>query len=489
MRTNILRSFAVAIGLSTCSIGQAQYTSPASAYTSPAPYSSPAKWNNFNVPKNVFLTAADNHAAQQADDVAAELPAPKPQVDATADAPAKMVGSAIGSAEVAADDGSCNSCYSTAAAAPWSGRPQLARYFGGASLLFLTMENKGYRNLINNDATGAVLFTTADVDPSGSTGFEVFGGRYINCNRHALSFGYMLWNPGEQEILSIPGVAGAYRAPFPAFNDISVDPGTGVDTIYNHFDGAAGYRVRRDLRFQGIEANLSSFGIGGAGRVASCNPRSILGSRFGAGIGLGKHSCRGYGGMGGPLTRGACGRLQLVTSHGFRWFQVRDAFELAGNIDGTVGYQANDIYYNVDTRNNLFGYQFGGRLIYVLGCRWNLSVGGKFGLYGNRAEYRQRIGTLGTLAYRNATPTDFILTEDKDTVLSTLGELDLGVGFRLSAAWTIRGGYRLMGVTGLATATDQFAPEYGSSLLPSTYLSANDSIVLHGGYLGAEYNW
>jgi hypothetical protein len=73
-------------------------------------------------------------------------------------------------------------------------------------------------------------------------------------------------------------------------------------------------------------------------------------------------------------------------------------------------------------------------------------------------------------------------------VLSTLGELDLGIGRRINNAWTVRGGYRLIGLTGIATATDHLAREY-SSVVASSYVDANDSILLHGGYVGMEFNW
>ena len=120
-----------------------------------------------------------------------------------------------------------------------------------------------------------------------------------------------------------------------------------------------------------------------------------------------------------------------MTSHGFRWFQINDDFQLAYNTNGTAGYQSDDIYQDVDTENNLFGYQFGSRLSYCINCRWSLNVGGKFGLYGNRAELRHRVGDASAAAYRNGVSADLIDTHDTDTVLATLGELDLGLAYRL----------------------------------------------------------
>lgn len=495
MRTNILRSVALALGLS-CTI--------ASAQTNFDGYSSPAKWNKFNTrTRGTFVaTQIDGQEAIDAAAQAAELPAPvppqlealpEPTPDATLEPMPELMPEAMPQTAMDTPIGS-GSAYSEAACAPLASacRPPLSRCFGGASLLFLTKENSGHRNLIVDDATGTSVLNTSAVNPNGSTGFEVFAGRYLHCNQYGLSVGYMLWNPSQESNLLIPPGVGDYRPAVPAWNNISVDPGTGVASVYSLFDGAAAYRVRRDMQFQGVEVALSCFGMMGARRAAACNPAcgggSILGNRL-RGLGLGRNrNCRGYGRLGGPIIPGCGGRVQITTSHGLRWFQAKDEFQLAANIDGTVGYQANDVYYDIDTENNLYGYQFGGRLSYCLTCRTNLYVGGKFGLYGNNVQYRQRIGTETAVAYRTGTATDVISTSDSDTVFSTLGELDLGLGFRLTNALTFRGGYRLFGLTGVASATDQFANDF-STVAASRYVSANDSFVLHGGYVGLDYNW
>ncbi len=482
MRTNLLRSFAIALGLGVCSTTQAQY----STHSNAGAYQAPAKWNNFNAPisADAFLAAVADDRGQgaigEAVGGAAELPAPIPVADHGLQ---QALPGAIGSEQIpdqspyaAALDGSC--CEPAC-------RPPLARWFGGSNLLFMTLENSGSYNLSALDATGASLMNTSVVDPSATTGFEFYAGRYLHGNRFGLSFGYMLLDPTRQEVLDIAPNAGDYLATVPAWNGISVNPGTGLDTVYNHFDGAAAYRVRRDLRFQGVEVNLSSFGIMGASRVSDCGLACQIGRKFGWGH---RSNCKGYGGAASPIARACTSRVQVVATHGFRWFQVDDEFEFAANINSVGGYQADDLYYNVDTENNLYGYQFGGRLIYALSCRWNLSIGGKFGLYGNDVEYRQRVGTLSTVAYRTGAPADLVDTKDTDTVFSTLGELDLGLGYRISNAWTVRGGYRLMGITGIAAATDQFASNY-SSIAASSAVSADDSILLHGGYAGLEYNW
>ena len=177
-----------------------------------------------------------------------------------------------------------------------------------------------------------------------------------------------------------------------------------------------------------------------------------------------------------------------MTSHGFRWFQFEDAFELAANIDGAAGYQAEDIYYNIDTENNLFGYQFGSRLSYCLTNKLNLGIGGKAGIYGNNVEMRQRIGTQTGSAYITAAGTDDIDNSVSKTALSALGELDLGLGYRLNNAWTVRGGYRMLAACGVATAPGSIVNDF-SSLSESQLVHADDCVLLHGGYVGLEFNW
>jgi hypothetical protein len=49
-------------------------------------------------------------------------------------------------------------------------------------------------------------------------------------------------------------------------------------------------------------------------------------------------------------------------------------------------------------------------------------------------------------------------------------------------------GYRLFGVTGVATSVGQFASDY-NSLAASGSVDADDSILIHGGYIGIDWNW
>jgi hypothetical protein len=473
----------VAFGLSFCAFAHGQTET----------YQAPAKWNHFNVQSSsVFRPASTTllfdadaqQVAEKAEEVAeqaAEAAAKKEQMDELpipAFVPAERPlldenGEPLPPPEpVPSVSSACNA----ACAAPV--RSTIAPWFAGGELLFFNVANNSHgRSLAIGDANGIPYLSTADVRPEANTGFSAHIGRYLNCGRSALDVGYFLFNPSEATVIARPGAAGDWRTPMPAWNNIELDPGTGADSVYMHFDGASAYRARRDMFFQGIEANINHFGLMGARRVGTCGTNGF--GRFGR-MGY-------YGGAGGPLARACGGRFQIQTLQGFRWFQLEDEFELAANIDGIGGYQADDVYYNVETENNLFGYQVGGRSTFCLYNRLNLGIGGKIGIYGNHAEYRQRLGTQTTLAYINGT-TDSISTVDSKDVLAALGELDLGLGYRLSNAWTVRGGYRLLAACGVATAVDNIANDH-SSLAASSYVSADDCVILHGGYVGMEYNF
>ncbi len=276
-------------------------------------------------------------------------------------------------------------------------------------------------------------------------------------------------------------------------------------------------QARRDVDIQGVEINLFSFGLMGAQRAAYSNCgggfggfRGLFSGGAGGYGGYGGGNCGGYnqcqpcgdpcaqacqpcrpsygfGGAGGPLVRPCTGKVQIVTSHGLRWFQFKDSIDFAYDIDGRAGFGLHDLYDNTSTSNDLFGYQFGSRLNYCLASRVNLNVGGKFGLYGNQAEFNHRLGTQENVAQLGAMPGLEIDYHTEETVLSTLGEFDLGLGFRVADGFTVRGGYRVMGVTGLASAAN-YSRDYSSSASASA-LHADTSLLLHGAYLGADFNF
>ena len=538
MRINILRSFAIAAGLSFVS-----FTGVAQAGDS---YKSPAKWNNFTtkaqtlrqvsvfdevedgvaelippggasvdasaiIPQPVMQHDAPSHAtpSQAAPHYHAQphaAPSGHPQPHAAAPshhAPthavqhhphaaqsAPVVSHSAVASQPAAPCSSCGqpSAFAHAASSPWEGSCAPVRrgpvpispYFGGFDLLFWNLTSNNNRILVADDASTGMIYE-GDINPGAALGYRVSGGRYFGCGQWGIEVSYLSFDPDAEMRDAFDG-GGGLRLTLPSLQTVEIDRGGGLDTVYNDFDtNATRIRVRRDLRVQGLEINLASFGLMGARRLGSCAPGSVFGG-----------ACRNgdYGNAIGPLARACGGRSRFTMLQGFRWFQLEDAMRIIGDVDGTGGYSGTDLYIDSETENNLYGYQFGGTWTYCLSQRLLLNLGGKFGLYGNHASFYHSIGTSTIVAntVSQGAGAGDINGEYTDTVLSSLGELDLGLGYRLNCAWTLRGGYRLLGVTNVATAPGQIPTEYVTAASAGA-VRADDSLVLHGAYVGANFNW
>jgi hypothetical protein len=389
-------------------------------------------------------------------------------------------------------------------------RLPMKRWFGSSNLVFYSLNSSDNRYV----ATGLGSYTTAEVDPGSSVGIDLSFGRYLKCGLFGLGATLFVWDPGSDQEVRL-GTSGTIRASMPAYHGISVDAGSGVETVYDIIDGVGAYagasavRIDRDMRLLGFELNLFSFGLMGARRISyltpcaspegcataggcatpgGCaslqgvgRPKNALGFRYGK-------ECYGHGGASGPLVRPECGRVRVMTSHGFRWLQIHDSFEYAYNTDGAGGYQATDLFEESEVENNLVGYQFGGRLTYCLNGRMNLNVGAKCGIYSNSARVRHRVGTGLATAYLNGAPASIVVTSSTDQSMATLGELDIGIGCRLGCAWTVRFGYRALGVGGVVTSVGALPDNY-ATIATSGQVHANDSLLLNGVYFGTEFNW
>lgn len=493
MRTKTLQAVAVTLGLGVCTVAQAQTS-----------YVAPSKWNNFRTVSDEIETIPPAPTPQLAPAAVPESipapPLPTPINPAMID-----TGAAVGTGCAPCQSDSSVSPFQQALSSPWAestmgqglvaGRPALNPWFGSANLLFLTMENGRGRSVISGDILGGFI-RSSRVDPEATVGFDVGVGRYFNCGQFGFGLNYFFWDPSEEvftenrDLAGDPIVAGGgLRADNLFYNDvdINIDFGGGAvgeESVYDvingsgAYDGARAMRLRRDLSLQGIEANLFMFGLMGARRAAyaGCPSEGCLG--LGAGT--------GFGGAAGPLVRASGGRLRVMNSHGFRWFQVRDSAELAFNIDGGAGYQDQDLYDNVDVENNLFGYQFGSMLNYCLTSRLNAHIGAKFGIYGNHVDYRHRLGTRTTAATVGGEDVD---VQSSDVSLAGLGELDLGLGYRLNNAWSVRGGYRLIAIAGIADSIENMQDTAYNDISLVDDFDADDSLILHGGYVGLTFNW
>ncbi len=373
------------------------------------------------------------------------------------------------------EGGSCNSCgpAPVTMAAPVG----LRNWFGSAGVMIMDVVDNCDRPLVHDVAAPATtVLRSSDAGFDTLTGGSFSIGRYIGCGRYAIVGNYWFINPDSSATtINVPG-GGDYRSVFPqwdrAYVDLNNDNAENVgEDMYALYDAATAYRITRDIDIQNVEVSMIGFGIGGASRVGvpGCNSVGCGGSAFSqafssGGCGSSCGSCNTCapalgcaGGPCGPLVPSCSCRLRASYGHGIRWFRFKDNLEFAASLaQPGYGNTNDDMYYTVDVTNDLIGYQFTGRLDYCVGNRLSLYAGGKTGLYVNNIDYRSTLGT-GALravadAYYPAFQGQNVMVDASETELAFLAELDLGANFNLTPCWTINGGYRIMGVSGLATS-------------------------------------
>jgi len=163
------------------------------------------------------------------------------------------------------------------------------------------------------------------------------------------------------------------------------------------------------------------------------------------------------------------GALSTEFLLGIRYFQfgetlLYEAVDLQGGDPQFATPES--IGYFSTVENNLLGFQVGARSDYHLRDRLMLHVGGKIGAFNNSINTRQRV--------------------DDDEVKSILGELDVSLSYQLSSAARVRAGYRALGITDIAFASNQVQDDFTDTaglLSPKT----NDEFVLQGAYVGLEF--
>jgi hypothetical protein len=360
--------------------------------------------------------------------------------------------------------------------------------------------------------------STRDARQYDLNGFEVFGGRYFNCGKNALLFSY--WGLFPEDRTAQADAAGApsvYRSRY-HFNGIEMP----TDTVYDWFDGARSHRIVRSSEYHNFEANLLGFAVGGAAR--SWTPSGPRRGLFGAG-GYGYGDC-GYDACGsgcGPSYASSCGdcgpvadcgscgsgcaaftgpcgltpnmcgsRLNWTWLGGVRWFRFKDNLQYAASQFDTMYDSADDLYYDVHTRNDLVGFQLGGAGTYCVGRRFNVYGLSKAGVYNNHAQFSTSIyrdgGPFATVNSTNAfNGDDYMVTSSKNQ-LAFLGEVGTGVGMRITRGWSANVGYRVIGAAGVATAVNNIPIEM-VHLGNVADFNNTSSLVLHGWTIGGMYNF
>lgn len=180
---------------------------------------------------------------------------------------------------------------------------------------------------------------------------------------------------------------------------------------------------------------------------------------------------------------------------GFRYFKFDEsltysAFGIRPNTFAGGDISRADYVANVE--NELYGAQFGGRSELSLTKRMGMLIGLKAGIFQNNFSSSQRASVTALDGQQRVaqilnnpnqgTPFNFA-GEDQDYTM--LGEVDLGLTYRLTNGVRLRGGYKGIFVDDVAFAENQGNSNFNDIVANSTP-SANEDLILHGGYFGLD---
>jgi len=141
-----------------------------------------------------------------------------------------------------------------------------------------------------------------------------------------------------------------------------------------------------------------------------------------------------------------------------------------------------DLDYLVSTTNNLIGFQLGTDLFVCLSPRLKVGVEVEAGVYGNRA--KQETGAQFT------TGPGTLQEEVTDSDAAFLGEAGFLVLFRVTPRMTLRAGYQLLYLNGVALAPENFNDQPPFLDGPRTpLLNHNGEAFYLGGTAGFEWTW
>lgn len=286
-------------------------------------------------------------------------------------------------------------------------------------------------------------------------GFELGGGFCFGCNCN-MAAELVYWGLYPSTVTRLEN-GGLYS--MIDFTSLDYDN----DNVQDLYDDANTHQVQYDFQFHSVEANLVGNGCNGGpfgcGRFG-CNP---CGSRW------------GYGWVA-----------------GLRYINFRDNFLFSSD---PVGYYINgddfEVNYLMQYNNNLFGFQVGGGVSYNLTDCLSAYATGKFGVFNNHVTGLQQVyGTLGNATINNGPfDGDEFVVNSSDNVLAAAGQFDLGGLWRVGNHWSINFGYRVMALSGVATADTNLKTANFHDVEGIASQDAFGSVLLHGAYVGAVFGW
>ncbi len=336
--------------------------------------------------------------------------------------------------------------YSNGGGSGYACQPAPSWYASAAGLYLSRGDAKRVWTTYDADNNANQLMNTQDAGTDFEGGAEFHLGRYVAGNRWALDLGY--WSINNFEGSAEQDGAGFANgvSSVLAFNDLEFAPG---DPLTDYVDNSAAHRIYRENEMHNVELNL----IEARSYNTGCSPWShqmLLGVRY----------------------------FKFDEELNF------DALAAGGTWGGNGG--ADEIRLSSRTKNDLIGAQVGCILRRQLGCKLNVVLTPKFGIYNNHVEnyfdVRRGDGTAAAPSAASGVAGGYPV-ESSDDVVSFLSEVNLGLEYQVSRCWSVFGGYRVMAMTGMAMADDQI-PQFVIDIPEIADIDTNGCLVLHGAYFG-----
>ena len=327
-------------------------------------------------------------------------------------------------------------------------------WFGGVYVLGLSLtDDHGVELSYDGANPYPAALATDSTDMKSGLGFETRLGKYLN-NGYGVEVSYWGVFPQQQELSVCSTCDNLDLASAIDFDGLIYNSGSIRDSVSFWYgtpeNPAFVHRLRRNFEAHNIEINL----------------------------------------LRNPSRRGGCTHFELIA--GFRYLQLNEEFGFDTNFSGeSFGSDpANELFYEIDVDNHLFGFQVGGRMDHYIYRKLAIHGGSKFGLFGNHITHKQALTSGdGTRATNLITEEDYRFNVS-DNEAAFVGELFAGVSYDVCYNWRLTGGYRAVAACGVARSTSNIplAGEFGSA---ERYRATNSSdyLLLHGAHMGIEYNW
>lgn len=301
--------------------------------------------------------------------------------------------------------------------------------------LVMMRDNAANQALTSNAASETVLSTRdADMDTSGGVEFTL--GKTLEDNAQRIEMVYWgLFTKGDSAVASD---AGSGLNTLLNISDLSYNGfGNPLSAVFN---SSANQTLTRSFEYHNVEWNFTS---------------DLLSED---------------------------GKQTVRVLAGFRYFKADDRFNL--NID--------DVVYSVSDDNHLFGAQVGALWTKQKGDNLTYHIGVKTGAFFNAIDHRTKI--LGAAGHAFIEDPAIMNWRDdfneysKKIDMSFLGQLELGFDYLLTPSCQLTVGYRVMGMTGMAFATDQIPASFADAAQGQP-VTSDGSLIMHGAYIGIDWNF